>query len=498
MIEVIYKEENQEAQNGEGTFGLPKNIRQIGLIREDYKIYMEDYVYTFLVRLARAEEAGKTKTRVAVLTGETKWQGGTTYLFIKGAVMAEGMEAALDHIDFSTEIWQKIHEEQKKYFEDQEIVGWFYSQPQLSIEISEVLTKVHLKHFGGEKVLMLLEPQEREDAFFRYENNTMTRLGGYYLYYEKNPYMQSYMLDKNKVLQPDIGEQYEDKAVKDFRKIITDKNGEKKEREAPSVFSYGVTACLAVAVLAVGVNFYRNYQGFQQQKGDSVTVSSVIVEEVSPSPKGETNSSAKEKRNLSGTSTQSNNSTGADAQKKNTQNPGSTDQEISASEKSAEETADLNVTDSGSSGGGAAEKNSGQQTTTDSRIKEQSADKNQTVNESSDRTEQVPVQSSSEAESSGMTETTEQNSDADAAAQIYQEESDDRKAQKRVREAAQKENEEAASRAAHESYVIQPGDTLFQISMDRYGSVEAIAQICALNGITADQIIYPGEVIVLP
>ena len=498
MIEVIYKEENQEAQNGEGTFGLPKNIRQIGLIREDYKIYMEDYVYTFLVRLARAEEAGKTKTRVAVLTGETKWQGGTTYLFIKGAVMAEGMEAALDHIDFSTEIWQKIHEEQKKYFEDQEIVGWFYSQPQLSIEISEVLAKVHLKHFGGEKVLMLLEPQEREDAFFRYENNTMTRLGGYYLYYEKNPYMQSYMLDKNKVLQPDIGEQYEDKAVKDFRKIITDKNGEKKEREAPSVFSYGVTACLAVAFLAVGVNFYRNYQGFQQQKGDSVTVSSVIVEEVSPSPKGETNSSAKEKRNLSGTSTQSNNSTGADAQKKNTQNPGSTDQEISASEKSAEETADLNVTDSGSSGGGAAEKNSGQQTTTDSRIKEQSADKNQTVNESSDRTEQVPVQSSSEAESSGMTETTEQNSDADAAAQIYQEESDDRKAQKRVREAAQKENEEAASRAAHESYVIQPGDTLFQISMDRYGSVEAIAQICALNGITADQIIYPGEVIVLP
>ena len=498
MIEVIYKEENQEAQNGEGTFGLPKNIRQIGLIREDYKIYMEDYVYTFLVRLARAEEAGKTKTRVAVLTGETKWQGGTTYLFIKGAVMAEGMEAALDHIDFSTEIWQKIHEEQKKYFEDQEIVGWFYSQPQLSIEISELLAKVHLKHFGGEKVLMLLEPQEREDAFFRYENNTMTRLGGYYLYYEKNPYMQSYMLDKNKVLQPDIGEQYEDKAVKDFRKIITDKNGEKKEREAPSVFSYGVTACLAVAVLAVGVNFYRNYQGFQQQKGDSVTVSSVIVEEVSPSPKGETNSSAKEKRNLSGTSTQSNNSTGADAQKKNTQNPGSTDQEISASEKSAEETADLNVTDSGSSGGGAAEKNSGQQTTTDSRIKEQSADKNQTVNESSDRTEQVPVQSSSEAESSGMTETTEQNSDADAAAQIYQEESDDRKAQKRVREAAQKENEEAASRAAHESYVIQPGDTLFQISMDRYGSVEAIAQICALNGITADQIIYPGEVIVLP
>lgn len=27
----------------------------------------------------------------------------------------------------------------------------------------------------------------KEDAFFRYENNEMVRLGGYYLYYEKIP-----------------------------------------------------------------------------------------------------------------------------------------------------------------------------------------------------------------------------------------------------------------------------------------------------------------------
>ena len=56
MIEVIYKDESQEGQNGEEPFGLPRNIRQIGLAAEDYRIYMEDYVYTFLVRLARTEE----------------------------------------------------------------------------------------------------------------------------------------------------------------------------------------------------------------------------------------------------------------------------------------------------------------------------------------------------------------------------------------------------------------------------------------------------------
>ena len=86
---------------------------------------------------------------------------------------------------------------------------------------------------------------------------------------------------------------------------------------------------------------------------------------------------------------------------------------------------------------------------------------------------------------------------ADKTEQIYQQEADERKAQKRVREAVQKENSEAAGKA-HESYVIQPGDTLFQISMDRYGSIDAISQICKLNGMSADEIIYPGQVIVLP
>ena len=67
-----------------------------------------------------------------------------------------------------------------------------------------------------------------------------------------------------------------------------------------------------------------------------------------------------------------------------------------------------------------------------------------------------------------------------------------------MREEPQKENETAASESVHESYVIQPGDTLFQISLERYGDAKEISRICALNGIKEDEIIYPGQVIVLP
>ena len=425
MIEVIYKDESQDTKGGEEPFGLPRNIRQIGLVRDDYKIYMEDYVYTFLVRLARAENAsGEAKARVAVLTGEIKWRSQIAYLFIKGAMIADDMDAAPDHIDFSGEQWDQIQEDQKKYFEDQEIVGWFFSQPQLTLEVSELMTKVHMKHFGGEKVLMLMEPLEREEAFFHYENNKMVHLGGYYLYYEKNPSMQTYMIDKNRELQPDMQEQYEDQAVKDFRKIITDKKEAKKESAAPSVFSYGLTACLAIAVLTVGANFYRSYQNVDRSGEESKTVSSVIVEEITPSPV-----IRREKENAQNTT---------EAPVKNGENIKSN--ETPAPEKKTESSTD------------------------------------------SDKTEQVPA---AKVEKSDKTE------------QIYQQEADERKAQKRVREAAQKENSEAAGKT-HESYVIQPGDTLFQICMDKYGSIEAISQICQLNGMSADEIIYPGQVIVLP
>ena len=60
-----------------------------------------------------------------------------------------------------------------------------------------------------------------------------------------------------------------------------------------------------------------------------------------------------------------------------------------------------------------------------------------------------------------------------------------------------RKNSEAAGQI-HESYVIQPGDTLYQICMNRYGNIEALSQLCQLNGMSADETIYPGQVIVLP
>ena len=74
---------------------------------------------------------------------------------------------------------------------------------------------------------------------------------------------------------------------------------------------------------------------------------------------------------------------------------------------------------------------------------------------------------------------------------VYREESDTRKAEKRMRETE-------TSATSRNTYVIRPGDTLYQISVANYGTTEKVSDICKANGIAEDEIIYPGQIIVLP
>lgn len=459
MIEIIYKDEKQEAKGNEGIFSVPRNIRQVGLIDGDCRIYMEDYVYTFLTKSAGeggSDEPGKSC--LAVLTGETKWASGVSYVFIRGALSVEAEELSAEHIEFTESLWQQIHEETEKYFQGQEITGWFFSEKSLPVEASELFQRVHLKHFGGEKVFMLMDPAEREEAFFRFENNAFVRQQGYYLYYEKNPQMQAYMIEKKPEQEENRQEEVPDEAVRAFRNMIQKKKKvEKREteepEERPSVFSYAATACLALAVIGAGAKFYQNYQSMQAVNARTEAVSAVIDQEEQEE-----------------TPTQVSPEEEAKADKM------SVEEETEAAEEKAAET---------------------------SREKETEAAGN--VKEEAAETEiPSPTPSGEEKADSAASDQVEDEA-------IYREESDVRKAEKRVREAKEQEEETAADNSGTEasesaaqtaasgkSYIIRPGDTLYQISLENYGSMDAVAEICSLNGISTDEIIYPGQIIVLP
>ena len=247
MIEVIYKEETAEQDGVQETFSMPRNVRQIGLANGNYRIYVEDYVYTFLKRLSEEE---KEQGKAAVLTGEIKWTEDMICVFVKGALAADEMEATVEHIDFSEEIWQRLQENKEKYFPDQEIVGWFFAQ--------DLLVKTHLRYFGGEKILILMEPVERDEAFFRYDGGTMVKVEGYYIYYEKNPQMQNYMINTRRQNGVTPSEMVEDRAAKDFRSAVREKM-EYKEQHQSSKFAYITSALLVLIVLVIGITTVNNF-----------------------------------------------------------------------------------------------------------------------------------------------------------------------------------------------------------------------------------------------
>ena len=80
MIEVIYKEDKEDQGTVQEPFSMPRNVRQIGLANGDYRIYIEDYVYTFLCSLAE-DEKPEGQGSVAVLTGEIQWTADMTYFY---------------------------------------------------------------------------------------------------------------------------------------------------------------------------------------------------------------------------------------------------------------------------------------------------------------------------------------------------------------------------------------------------------------------------------
>ncbi|MCI8483264.1 MAG: LysM peptidoglycan-binding domain-containing protein [Lachnospiraceae bacterium] len=191
MIEIVCKEGLQEEKK-EGSLCLPKNIRQIGSPGGRHKIYIEDYVYTYLRAMAQKEESC-----AAVFLGRSQMMKEIRYTFVSGAVECKAAIFQWDHIRLDDNFWEYIEEEKKEYFQEKEIVGWFLGKKGQAMSLSPAVEGAHRKYFAGrDKILMLLDIMEEEEAFFIYDQGYLQRREGYYIYYEKNAPMQEYMISK--------------------------------------------------------------------------------------------------------------------------------------------------------------------------------------------------------------------------------------------------------------------------------------------------------------
>ena len=162
---------------------LPKNIRQIGEKENWIRVYIEDYVHTYMQRLKELEEGGIAG---GILLGKKQRINGVMHLFIRGAVTVkdpfwktQGQTPA------------KTAAESSIYFPGLEICGFFFSSK--NARASEVdLVRIYEKHFPGEYQILFQNGEQEE--VFAYSGHSMVKLTGYYIYYEKNEEMQAYIM----------------------------------------------------------------------------------------------------------------------------------------------------------------------------------------------------------------------------------------------------------------------------------------------------------------
>lgn len=241
---------------------LPKNIRQIGSPVGHTKVYIEDYVITFLNSLSMDKN---TYVRGAILFGEKKTIEDDIIIYVKGAIEGQNLELDLDETVFNDEVWREIYQQKDRLFPGLEVIGWALLRMGFSVRLNDKIKKTHFENFPGEgKVLYMIDDLENEDAFYVYRGQDLARQSGYYIYYDKNPMMQEYLAERREGMKE--SENYEkmmenmrdERLIRQFREKVSRKTKSSQRKGRFRTFS--TAAAVAVMMIMGGTMYYYAQQ----------------------------------------------------------------------------------------------------------------------------------------------------------------------------------------------------------------------------------------------
>lgn len=415
---------------------LPKNIRQIGVNTGSTRVYLEDYVYTYL---HMQDEDGEWEHRGFVLLGQIKREKEFTRYFINGLIRVGDEYFKDGMLIFDDNTWAYIFQEMKQYYDNLEIVGWGQNVSGAPSSLTAELERNHKQNFNIQKnVLFLLDLVENEEAFYIYEKNLFQRREGYYVYYEKNPQMQEYMIDTRKSRELNIPqEEIAEPLVRSYRETLIDKKVQLATRKWNGVL-YTTSLLLVLSVCVLGVNTVNNVEKMQNLESTvneiagQVGQAGVLSSDGANAPAMSTNAKTPDEH--------------TDDLKKNKDEKKSSDKDINKKDSSSDG-ADLDTDteadfDNDTDTNGNTEKNINEDKNNDGNKKDSNADENTDVS------------------SQALTE--------------------------------------AQTWLLQGYYIVQKGDSMVGISKKIYGTPKKVKKICELNQIEDQDTIYAGQKLELP
>ncbi len=248
---------------------LPKNIRQIGERDEIVKLYVEDYVNTYLKRLF---PASGQRLRVGLLLGSMELSDGTPYIFIDGALEMEDVTEEGMKVSFTELSWKRASQNMDQLFPKRSIQGWFICGSP-GEDLSPLnYWKQHMQYFGGPNKLMYLScGTEGDETIYVTSEDGFYKLQGYSIYYERNQMMQDYMVLRKDVKR--IETDTNDKVIEEFRKRMGENKEEAVDRHQTVGLLRGMCMAMSVVVLAGGIVMFNNYERMKSM--ESVVVSAI-------------------------------------------------------------------------------------------------------------------------------------------------------------------------------------------------------------------------------
>ena len=446
---------------------LPKNIRQIGERDQIVKLYVEDYVNTYLRRLY---PAGGQDLRVGLLLGSVEMNDGTPYIFIDGAMEMEDVTEQGQKVVFSELAWKKAYQSVEQLFPKRSIQGWFLCGAPGNDLSPLNYWKQHVQYFQGPNKLMYLSSgAEGDESVYITSEDGFYKLCGYSIYYERNQMMQDYMVLRKDVKRIESGS--DEKVIQEFRKRMDEHKDEVTDRHQTLGLLRGMCMAMSIVILAGGIVMFNNYERMQEMES---VIASAIPERVESALMGKDNAAVKDK---------------PESHVVVEEADGGVYPTTAAVTKET-----MSETQPGSQNGGEGQNGGDGQAAG-------SGQKSENTQDSGD------VQSSGNGQNSGGGQNGEssQNSgngqDGGNSQESAQTQGGNKGASKEEGAGSQSSSggaSQAAAGGTQRVHVVQDGETLYGICISEYHDVNKLKEICELNGLEDENKIVSGQKLLLP
>ena len=186
------KKQDMQGEKEKTVQEVPRNRKQIGEIEKRCKIYIEDYVVTYLNQLAADK---KKAPGVAGLFGTCREADGCKEYFIYGAAFEEGNEGSGK---ISRENVQKLMRLRAEHFPEHFFLGWCMVLDGENGTIWEDFYRSRLDtFFGMPEILFTIDKKTGENRFYTYPTEMPREMKGYFIFYEQNRYMQDFLVESH-------------------------------------------------------------------------------------------------------------------------------------------------------------------------------------------------------------------------------------------------------------------------------------------------------------